>query len=125
MSEELETPAGAAVATVAARKLARRTRTHRSRNGGFTVNGSLTPRRPREAREVAAAAGRLIWALVIRAEQGDLEALHCLAQLRPLVGEAMGTAATGLRVNHGYTWAQLGAVMSMTRQAAQQRWGRS
>lgn len=111
--------------TVAATNQRRRTQTLPSPNGGFEVNTLLTPRRPREAFEVADAAARMIRALARRAEAGDLEALHCLAQLRPLVGEAMGTAATGLRVNHGYTWGELGRVMSMTKQAAQQRWGRS
>jgi hypothetical protein len=35
---------------------------------------------------------------------------------------AIGQAVTGLRAS-GYSWAEIGARLRITRQAAQQRWG--
>ncbi len=38
------------------------------------------------------------------------------------IDTAIGQAVTGLRA-YGYSWAEIGARLGVTRQAAQQRWG--
>lgn len=44
--------------------------------------------------------------------------------LAPELDEAIAQAVTGLR-EAGYSWAEIAARLGITRQAAQQRWGRS
>ena len=38
------------------------------------------------------------------------------------IDTAIGQAVTGLR-GYGYSWAEIGSRLGITRQAAQQRWG--
>lgn len=66
-------------------------------------------------RRIVAAHGR-------RIARGDVEGLAALAALADDVDTALADAVTGLRAA-GFSWAEIGARLGMTRQAAQQRWG--
>ncbi len=55
---------------------------------------------------------------------GDIDALADMTGLAAELDEAITQAVTGLRTA-GYSWAEIAARLSVTRQAAQQRWGRS
>jgi hypothetical protein len=88
-----------------------------------TVNGSLTPKRVRrvvENDEYAAFARRVIRAYSRRVASGDIEALTDMAAIAVEVDTAITDAVTGLRA-FGYSWADIGARLGITRQAAQQR----
>jgi len=51
-----------------------------------------------------------------------VEALVLLVGLAEEIDAAMAEAVKGLRA-HGYSWAEIGARLGISRQAAQQRWG--
>jgi hypothetical protein len=90
-----------------------------------TVNHSLTPNRPRrsvENDEFAAFARRVLRAYARRVATGDVDALTSMTDLAAEIDAAIGQAVTGLR-GFGYSWADIGARLGITRQAAQQRWG--
>jgi hypothetical protein len=57
-----------------------------------------------------------------RAGDGDVEALVLLVDLAEEIDTAMAEAVKGLRTR-GYSWAEIGARLGISRQAAQQRWG--
>jgi hypothetical protein len=59
-----------------------------------------------------------------RVGDGDIEALALLVDLSEKIDAAMAEAVKGLRA-HGYSWAEIGYRLGITRQAAQQRWGTS
>ena len=88
------------------------------------VKARLTPKRPRrqvENDEYGAFVRRVLRAYSRRVGDGDVEALALL------VGEidaAMAEAVQGLRAR-GYSWAEIGSRLGISRQAAQQRWGTS
>jgi len=90
------------------------------------VNKPLTPRtRPRpvvENDEYAAFLRRAIRALARRICGGDIEAITGMAQLSGELDNAIRQAVTGLR-KRGYSWAEIGTRLGVTRQAVQQRWG--
>ncbi len=46
-----------------------------------------------------------------------------MANLSADLDHAIAEAITALRTRHGYSWADIGARLGITRQAAQQRWG--
>lgn len=98
-----------------------------SRNG---VRNRLTNRpRPRPRRVVenddfAAFCRRIIRAFSRRVAGGDIEAFRTLVTLRTELDDGMREAVAGLRDN-GYSWAEIGAVLGMTRQSAHERWGRA
>ena len=46
-----------------------------------------------------------------------------MARLAADLDHAITEAITGLRARHGYSWADIGMRLGITRQAAQQRWG--
>jgi DNA-binding XRE family transcriptional regulator len=46
-----------------------------------------------------------------------------MARLSDDVDAAIRDAITELRARHGYSWADIGLRLGVTRQAAQQRWG--
>jgi hypothetical protein len=77
-----------------------------------------------ENREFNAFARRIIRAYGKRVAEGDVDALPELIQLSASVDEAITNAVKGLRA-FGYSWADIGDRVGMSRQAAQQRWGRS
>ena len=91
----------------------------------FSVNGSLTPKRRRrvtENDEYAAFLRRAIRAYSRRVASGDIDAIAGMTALADDLDAAIRGAITGLRAQ-GYSWADIGARLGITRQAAQQRWG--
>jgi hypothetical protein len=93
--------------------------------GQNTVNTSLTPRRTRrlvENDDYAAFARRILRAYARRVADGDVEALTLMTDLANEVDSAISQAVNGLRT-FGYSWAEIGSRLGITRQAAQQRWG--
>lgn len=96
-----------------------------------TVKPSLTPipaQRRRDSVEnpaFTAFAKRIMRAFARRVgDQADIEALADLVALSNEVDDAIACAVRGLRkANPPYSWAEIGRVLGITRQAAQQRWG--
>jgi hypothetical protein len=90
-----------------------------------TANPALTPEPPRrvvENDQYAAFLRRIIRAYGRRIAAGDVEALADALALIEELDDAIGHAVTGLR-SHGYSWADIARPLTITRQAAQQRWG--
>ena len=90
-----------------------------------TVKTTLTPdRAPRVVQndEYAAFARRVLRAYARRVADGDVEALTLMLGLSAEIDTAIAQAVTGLR-GSGYSWAEIGSRLGITRQAAQQRWG--
>jgi hypothetical protein len=90
-----------------------------------TVNIRLTPNRARPAVEndaYAAFTRRILRAYARRVADGDIESLTHMTGLAEDIDAAIGNAITGLR-QLGYSWADIGSRLGVTRQAAQQRWG--
>ncbi|MFG2110166.1 hypothetical protein [Micromonospora chersina] len=94
-----------------------------------TVKHTLThiPRSGRrrevvENDQFAAFARRIIRAHGRRVATGDVEALRDLVALSTNLDQAIGEAVIGLRA-FGYSWAEIGQRLGISRQAAQQRWG--
>ena len=99
-------------------------RSHGSKN---TVNSRLTRKGARsvaENDEYAAFARRILRAYARRIATGDIEALTLITNLGTEVENAIRDAVIGLR-DCGYSWADIGSRLGVTRQAAQQRWGQS
>ena len=96
------------------------------RAGRSSVKARLTPtrrRQPVENDEYAAFARRVIRAYARRVAAGDVDALADMTGLAAELDEAITQSVTGLR-NIGYSWAEIAVRLGVTRQAAQQRWGR-
>jgi hypothetical protein len=70
----------------------------------------------------AAFAHRILAAYARRIAFGDIDALALLTGLSADIDTATHTAVTGLRAR-GYSWAEIGTRLGITRQAAQQHWG--
>jgi hypothetical protein len=90
-----------------------------------TVKATLTPRRRSrlvENDEFAAFTRRILRAYARRVARGDVEALTLMLGLSAEIDDAVAQAVTGLR-ELGYSWAEIGSRLGVTRQAAQQRWG--
>jgi hypothetical protein len=86
----------------------------------------LTPKRGRsiiENSEYAAFAQRILRAYSRRVASGDVESLAHMISLSHDIDNAIQQAVNGIRAA-GYSWAEIGARLGVTRQAAQQRWGR-
>lgn len=79
--------------------------------------------RIREVPEVAAAARRMVRATGQRVANADSEDLQHLVDLAAAVTEATQAAVDGLRAQ-GHSWAYIANGLGITRQAAQQRFGR-
>jgi hypothetical protein len=89
------------------------------------VKKSLTSNRRRDVVEndaYADFARRIIRAYSKRVASGDIEAITDLVQLSEQVDEAIAFAIGGLR-EFGYSWADIGTRLGISRQAVQQRWG--
>jgi hypothetical protein len=86
-----------------------------------TVKRSLTPK-PVENDDYAAFAQRILRAYARRITSGDIDALTSLTSLGTEVENAIRQSVIGLRES-GYSWADIGLRLGVTRQAAQQRWG--
>jgi hypothetical protein len=87
----------------------------------------LTPNRRRrtvENDEYARFVLRVVRAYARRVAGGDVDALADITGLATELDEAIGQAVIGLR-KAGYSWAEIAGRLGVTRQAAQQRWGRS
>jgi ribosomal protein S20 len=92
-----------------------------------SVKAGLTPngrRRRAENDEYASFIRRVIRAHAKRVAAGDIDALADMTGLATELDEAIAQAVIGLR-KAGYSWADIAARLGVTRQAAQQRWGRS
>jgi hypothetical protein len=92
-----------------------------------TVNKSLTPNRTRrlvENDEYAAFARRVLRAWGRRVAAGDIDAIADMAAAAAELDAAISQAVAGLRAR-SYSWADIGARLGVSRQAAQQRWGAS
>jgi hypothetical protein len=90
-----------------------------------TVKRSLTPNRRRrvvENDEYTAFARRVLRAYSRRVAAGDIETLADMVGLLTDLETAIGQAIVGLR-GFGYSWAEIGTRLGVTKQAAQQRWG--
>jgi hypothetical protein len=72
--------------------------------------------------EYAAFVRRILKACARRIAAGDIESLALMAELADTIDSSIGDAVTGLR-EQGYSWAEIGSRLGVTRQAAQQRWG--
>jgi hypothetical protein len=89
------------------------------------VKRRLTPKRRKPAAEndeYAAFSRRVIAAYSRRVAAGDIDAITGMARLADDLDAAIRRAVTGLR-QRGYSWAEIGSRLGITRQAAQQRWG--
>ncbi|MCU1601429.1 MAG: hypothetical protein JWO22_2138 [Frankiales bacterium] len=73
----------------------------------------------------AAAAKRFIRATGRHVGYMDVANLVLLRELADAVDAAFDQAVTELHDRHGYSWAQIGRELGITRQAAQQRFGSS
>ena len=83
----------------------------------------MTPKRALrqvENDEYGAFVRRILRAYSRRVGDGDVEALALLVGLAEEINAAMAEAVKGLRA-HGYSWAEIGARLGISRQAAQQR----
>lgn len=78
----------------------------------------------KDNREFAAFGRRIIRAHARRIAESDPAALGDLLALRQAVDTALDEAVVGLR-GAGFSWGEIGREVGMTRQAAQQRWGRA
>ena len=81
-------------------------------------------RRPVENDEYARFVRRIVRAYARRVTAGDVDALADMTGLVTELDEAISQAVIGLRAA-GYSWAEIAARLGVTRQAAQQRWGRA
>lgn len=89
------------------------------------VNKALTPKRQSrviENYDYAAFVRRVIRAYSRRVAAGDIEAIPAMVRVSAELDIAIRDAVRGLR-SIGYSWADIGLRLGITRQAAQQRWG--
>ena len=90
-----------------------------------TVKTTLTPNRTGRVvqnDEYAAFARRVLRAYSRRIALGDIETLTLMVMLADDLDDNIRQAVKGLR-QFGYSWAEIGSRLGITRQAAQQRWG--
>lgn len=78
-------------------------------------------KKPYEAKDVAAGAGRMIKGLVKRAGTGDQEALYHLVQLQAQIADAITEAGARMHVDADYSYATLAGELGISRQGARQR----
>jgi hypothetical protein len=86
-----------------------------------SVKAGLTPNRPRrqvENDEYSAFVRRILRAYARRVGDGDVEALALMLGLADDIDTSIDEAVKGLR-SCGYSWAEIGARLGVTRQAAQ------
>lgn len=88
------------------------------------VKQRLTPKRPRrhvENDDFGSFARRIIQAYGRRVARGDIEALRALRELQSEVDAALDVGVAGLR-REGFSWAEIGGRVGMSKQAAYQQW---
>lgn len=90
------------------------------------VTGRKRDRKVVEMPEYFAFARRILRATSRRVADRDIEALAGLQSLRDEIDAEMAKAVDGLRTVEGgdYSWSEIGRVLGITRQAAQQRFGK-
>jgi DNA-directed RNA polymerase specialized sigma24 family protein len=91
---------------------------------GNTVKRDLTRKRRKrqvENDEYAAFVRRILRAYARRIANGDIDALRALNDIFDDVENALGRAVVGLRLL-GYSWAEIGTRLGVSRQAVHQRW---
>lgn len=86
----------------------------------------MTRRRARwrDNAEFGQMVARMLAAYGRRVGGADMEDLAQLVELRAELDQIIGGAIAGVRAA-GYSWADVGEVLGVTRQAAQQRWGQA
>lgn len=84
----------------------------------------MTDQLRHESPELGDAAFRMMRGLARRAGDGDMEGLEQLARLEHELREQTAAAVAGMRLR-GYSWAYIGNVLGVTRQAAQERFARA
>lgn len=89
------------------------------------VKKRLTPKRERETHEYAAMMRRMLAAHGRRVADADPEDLADLIALRGSLDAAIGDAVRGQRSSFGTSWSDIGRALGITRQAAQQRYGKT
>jgi hypothetical protein len=92
---------------------------------GTTVKPALTRKRSRrhvENDEYAAFIRRVLRGYARRIGAGDIDAIADLGGLLGEVETVLNRAVAGLR-DTGYSWAEIGLRLGVTRQAVHQRWG--
>lgn len=115
-------------ADVEARAAAERAQTVRLAPAPEGVNPPLTVKRRAartESDEYGAFVGRILRAYTRRVSDRDIEGLARLAELRDDVDVAILQAVAALHATGHYSWADIGRTLGITRQAAQQRYGRA
>ena len=93
--------------------------------GRSSVKAGLTPKGPRrqvENDDYGAFVRRVLRGYSRRVADGDVEALILMTGLADELNAAIAGAVKGLR-GCGYSWAEIGSRLGITRQAAHQRWG--
>jgi hypothetical protein len=78
----------------------------------------------RETSEISAMLSRMVRAYGRRLADADPADLADAVELQRLLDRTVGEAVAHLRATHGFSWAELAAELGVTRQAAQQRYGR-
>lgn len=89
----------------------------------FQRQGKVDGRVKVETREYAQAVQRMVRALLVRAESGDLETITELTNLRHVVTAYLSQAARTLHDSCGYSWSEIGRAAGISKQAAASRWG--
>ena len=92
---------------------------------GSPVRKPLTLKRRRptvENDEYSAFVRRVIRAYSRRVAAGDIDAIADMTRLADDLDQAFRQAITGLR-SCGYSWADIGTRLGITRQSAWERWG--
>ena len=87
------------------------------------VKKRLTRNRVVENYDYAAFLRRVVRAYGRRVAAGDIDSVYDMARLADDVDAAICDAITELRAKHGYSWADIGLRLGVTRQAAHQRFG--
>ncbi len=83
----------------------------------------MSERRYVETEEYLAFVGRVLTALGRRVARADIEMLRGIADLSGVIERELAVTVAALRAEHGYSWADIGRALGITRQAAQQRFG--
>lgn len=94
----------------------------------MNVNQPLTRKRAKRdvsTEDYAAFAARMLRAYGRRVADGDIMDLQDLFEFREAVEEVVTAAVIDMKANGSYSWAEIGKAAGMTRQAAQQKYGRS
>jgi hypothetical protein len=84
----------------------------------------MAAKRYRETSEYAAFVRRVVRAYGRRVSDKDIEALGEMAAVQRELDTAMRAAVAQLQGSGDYSWADIGRVLGITRQAAQQRYGK-